>query len=394
MDFDISNVSSMIVDSEDLFGQSSSPGPDETQDPVSEEKTGGREEEKKETEEIKTPVESGPVESSELFGDPEEVDGEQDKQEKENTNSGDPAGSSPTVYSSIASGLQEEGIFLDLENEKPENIKSVEDFARYFEKQIEARLSDEQKRIQNALNAGVEPEEIQRYESSLKFLNGITEEQISKEGDDGDTLRKRIIYQDYINNGASREKAIRMTEMSFTNGTDVEDAKEALKSNIKYYQGNYDSIIKEQEEERKSTELAYKESVEALKKTMLSTEEPIKGLKVGNKVRQKAYDAVTKPVYQDKETGNYYTEVQKYQMDHPEEFRHKIGILYAITNGFQSLDGVIDKKVSAETKKGLKEIETKLSGVQVTQDGTLDLSPFSGAESSFRLAKEVDQVFY
>ena len=103
---------------------------------------------------------------------------------------------------------------------------------------------------------------------------------------------------------------------------------------------------------------------------------------------------MTKPVYQDKETGNYYTEVQKYQMDHPEEFRHKIGILYAITNGFQSLDGVIDKKVSAETKKGLKEIETKLSGVQVTQDGTLDLSPFSGAESSFRLAKEVDQVFY
>ena len=145
---------------------------------------------------------------------------------------------------------------------------------------------------------------------------------------------------------------------------------------------------------RRRAELAYKESVEALKKTMLSTEEPIKGLKVGNKVRQKAYDAVTKPVYQDKETGNYYTEVQKYQMDHPEEFRHKIGILYAITNGFQSLDGVIDKKVSAETKKGLKEIETKLSGVQVTQDGTLDLSPFSGAESSFRLAKEVDQVFY
>ena len=47
MDFDISNVSSMIVDSEDLFEQSSSPGPDETQDPVSEEKTGGREEEKK-----------------------------------------------------------------------------------------------------------------------------------------------------------------------------------------------------------------------------------------------------------------------------------------------------------------------------------------------------------
>ena len=79
----------------------------------------------------------------------------------------------------------------------------------------------------------MEPEEIQRYESSLKFLNGITEEQISKEGDDGDTLRKRIIYQDYINNGASREKDIRMTEMSFTNGTDVEDAKEALKYNIK-----------------------------------------------------------------------------------------------------------------------------------------------------------------
>lgn len=56
MDFDISNVSSMIVDSEDLFGQSSSPGPDETQDPVSEEKTGGREEEKKKQKKLKHPL--------------------------------------------------------------------------------------------------------------------------------------------------------------------------------------------------------------------------------------------------------------------------------------------------------------------------------------------------
>lgn len=335
-------------------------------------------------------VEESFIDPNDLFDDPEEVDGNKDKQEKENADPGKPGGSSPAVYSSIASGLQEEGIFLDLEDTKVEDIKSVEDFAEYFDKQIKARLDEEQRRISNALNAGVEPEDIQRYESSIQFLNKVTDDQISKEGEEGETLRKRIIFQDYVNNGASKEKALRMTELSFKNGTDIEDAREALESNRKYFKESYENLIKSREEERKDEERRFKEQAENLKRVMMSTAEPLEGLKVDTKVRQRAYEVVTKPVYHDKETGEYFTEIQKYQMDNPEKFRHMVGLLYAVTNGFKSLDGVIKGKVTTETRKGLKDLEAKLTGRSVAPDGTIDLGPATGPESSFRLARELD----
>lgn len=326
----------------------------------------------------------------------EDVDGEKDTKDKEDTTSDKDDGDSPKdIYSSIASSLVDEGIFQNLDDFKIEDIKSVDEFGEFFRKQIKAQLDEEQRRISEALEVGVEPEEVQRYESSLRFLEGITESQLSDESDKGIDLRKRIIYQDYLNNGASKDKALKLMEMSFKNGTDVEDAKEALEGNKAYYKSSYDAIIEEGRKEAENEKKALKKRAEDLKKAITTTEEPIAGLKVDKTLRQRAYEVATKPVYKDPDTGRYYTELQKYELEHQDEFMHKLSIIYAATDGFQKLDGLVKGKITTETKKGLRELEDKLRGRKPAPDGSFDFRLGNDPESkAFRLAKEIDNPMF
>ena len=136
---------------------------------------------------------------------------EDDTKEKEGTESDKDKGTSPknNFYSSIAKALKEEGIFPDLDDETADKIKAPEDFAEAVEKQIQARFDERQKRIDEALNAGIEPSEIKRYENTLSYLNSLQDSAISDETDKGEKLRQQLIFQDFINRGYSKERAQR-----------------------------------------------------------------------------------------------------------------------------------------------------------------------------------------
>ena len=160
-------------------------------------------------------------------------------------------GSSPNknFYSSIASALRDEGIFPDLDDDTLKNVKEPEDFRDLIEQQIQASLDDRQKRIDEALNYGIEPQEIKVYENTLQYLDTLNEDNITAEGDEGDELRKRLIYQDFINRGFSEKRAANEVEKSFKAGTDIEDAKEALESNKDFFESKYNNLIKEAKED-------------------------------------------------------------------------------------------------------------------------------------------------
>ena len=161
-------------------------------------------------------------------------------------------GSSPNknFYSSIASALRDEGIFPDLDDDTLKNVKEPEDFRDLIEQQIQASLDDRQKRIDEALNYGIEPQEIKVYENTLQYLDTLNEDNITAEGDEGDELRKRLIYQDFINRGFSEKRAANEVEKSFKAGTDIEDAKEALESNKDFFESKYNNLIKEAKEDQ------------------------------------------------------------------------------------------------------------------------------------------------
>lgn len=318
--------------------------------------------EKEEKENEKT-TEEEEINPDDLFDNPESVgSGKDNQEEEEDTQSEKDKGTSPKTnfYSSIASALKEEGIFPDLDDDTLNGIKTPEDFAEAVEKTVQARLDERQKRIDAALQADVEPDEVRRYEQTLANLDAIKEEYITDETEKGERLRKNLIYQDFRNRGYSEARAKREVEKSFNAGTDIEDAKEALESNREYFSTQYQDLIKEAQEEVKEEQRKIKEEAAQLKKSMLEDKEVFTGITLDKTTRQKAFENITKPVFKT-EDGEYLTAIQKYEMDNPVEFRKYLSVLFTMTDGFKNIDGLVKGKVKKEVKQSLRELEHKLS---------------------------------
>ena len=342
----------------------------ETQDtPPANEEPPKKEEEPSKNKEETTEV----VDVDNLFTDtPESVgSGKENTEEKEDTTPKGSGTSPKNFYSSIAKALKEEGIFPDLEDESLTKVKDPEDFRDLIDQQIKASLDERQKRIDEALNAGVEPTEIRKYENTINFLDSIKEENISDEGDKGEKLRKDLIYQDFINRGYSKERATREVQKSFNAGTDIDDAKEALKSNIDFFRDKYDELVNDAKSEAEQEERERKEQAEKLKSSILNDKDVFGDLSVDKSTRQKIYDNIAKPVYKDPETGEYFTAIQKYEMENRTDFLKNIGLLFTLTDGFKNLDGLVKGKVKKEVKKGLRELEHTLNNTARTSDGNL-----------------------
>lgn len=267
--------------------------------------------------------------------------------------------------------MKEEGIFPDLEDEEANAINAPEDFAEVFEKQIQARLDERQKRIDRALNSDIEVSEIKRYESTLSYLDSIQDSHISDETDKGESLRKQLIYQDYVNRGYSKERAAREVQKSLNAGTDIDDAKEALASNKEFFQSEYNSLIKEAEEEAKREAHERKEQAESLRKSILNEDKAFGEIQIDKSTRQKIFDNISKPVFKDPETGELYTAIQKYERENRIEFLKNVGLLFTLTNGFKSIDGLVKDKVKKQVKKGLRELEHTINNTARTSDGNL-----------------------
>mgnify|MGYP000401601473 FL=1 len=325
----------------------------------------------KEEKEIEKTTEEEEINPDDLFDNPESVgSGKDNQEEEEDTQSEKDKGTSPKTnfYSSIASALKEEGIFPDLDDDTLNGIKTPEDFAEAVEKTVQARLDERQKRIDAALQADVEPDEVRRYEQTLANLDAIKEEYITDETEKGERLRKNLIYQDFRNRGYSEARAKREVEKSFNAGTDIEDAKEALESNREYFSTQYQDLIKEAQEEAKEEQRKIKEEAAQLKKSMLEDKEVFTGITLDKTTRQKAFENITKPVFKT-EDGEYLTAIQKYEMDNPVEFRKYLSVLFTMTDGFKNIDGLIKGKVKKEVKQSLRELEHKLSSTARNSSG-------------------------
>ena len=319
-------------------------------------------EEKKETTEV--------VDVDSLFTDaPESVGSGDDNKEKEDTSSKE--GTSPNFYSSIAKTFVEDGVFQDLNEDALSKVNDAESFIDLMEQQIQSKLDEKQQRIDQALNAGIEPTQVQRFENNIKILNSITDDAISEEGEKGENLRKNIIYEDYIQKGFSKERAIKAVERSIAAGTDIEDAKESLQSCKDQVNKAYNNAVKEAEEAKANEEKELKEQAEALKKSILSDKKPFGELDLDKNTRQRVFDAISKPVFTDPETGERLTAIQKFEADNHNDFMKYVGLTYVLTDGFKSLDGLVKGKVKKEIGKGLKELEHTLNNTARNSDGTL-----------------------
>ena len=313
------------------------------------------------------------VNPDDLFQETPESVGSEENQEKEDTISEQETGSSPTnnFYSSIAKALKEDGVFPDLDDETVDGIKEAEDLAKAIESQIKAGLDEKQRRIDEALDLGVEPDLVKQYENTLAYLDSITEESISAEDKDGENLRKQLIYQDLINKGYSKDEAMEELEDIFANGSDQKKAKRALSANKDFFKTNYKKVVEEARLETEKEAQERDKQAAALKKSILEDKEVFKDLQVDKATRQKIYDNISKPVYKDKETGEYFTALQKYERENKTEFLKNVGLLFTLTDGFKNLDGLVKPQVKKEVKKGLRELEHTLNNTARTSNGNI-----------------------
>ena len=334
------------------------------------EETQENNQETKEQEE-KQKEETTEVSVEDLFDEPESVGSGKDDDKKEKEDTVNQGSSSPNFYSSMAKALKEDGIFPDLEDDTVGEVNNPEAFLDLIKKQIQAGLDERQKRIDDALNAGIEPTEVKKYENTLAYLDSINEDSLKDEGEEGEKLRKRLIYQDFINRGYSEERATREVQKSLNSGSDIEDAKEALKSNKEFFKEQYDTVVEEAKKEEEKEKTKLKEQADNLKKSILEDKNLFGEVEVDKPTRQRVFDNISKPVYRDPNTGSYLTALQKYALENRIDFLKNVGLIFTLTDGFKNLNGLVKGKIKKEVNKGLRELEQTINNTSRGSDGNL-----------------------
>lgn len=322
--------------------------------------------EEKETQENKTTE----VDVNDLFTETPESVGSEDK----TTEDTEPQskGSSPNFYSSIAQALKEESVFPNLSDEDFSKVDNADAFKELIEKQIKSSLDERQKRIEDALTAGVPNDEIKMYENTIGTLQGISEELLTKEDEQGENIRKNLIYQDFINRGYSQERALKEIEKSFNAGTDVDDAREALQGNIEFYQNAYNKLISEGKQKVQEVQKNIQNQAASLKDAILKDDGLFKELNVDSNTRQRINDNISKATIKDKNTGQYLTAIQQYQKEHPVDFLKNLSLFFTLTEGFTKIDSLVKNKVNTEVKRGLKSLEHTLNNTSRSASGNLN----------------------
>ena len=307
---------------------------------------------------------------------PESVGSGKDKEGKEDTVTDEESdGTSPNdnFYSSIANALAVDGIFPNLDDETVKKAVDAETFSDLIEAEVNARFDEKQQRISKALENGVESTDIKKYESTLDYINKITDAAIAEESEKGEQLRYNLIYQDFLNKGMSADKAKKYTDRTINAGTDVEDAKEALQSNKEFFSGEYNRLLQEAQQQADEEKAERSKQAKQLQTSLLKDKNLFGDMEISNDIRKKAFETVSKPVYKDPETGDYLTALQKYEIEHRADFLKYTGLIFAMTNGFKDFDSFAKGKVKKEMRKGLRDLEKTLNNTSRSKDGNLKM---------------------
>ena len=186
-----------------------------------------------------------------------------------------------------------------------------------------------------------------------------------------------------MNKGFSKDRIERELKKSFDAGTDIDDAKEALQNNLDFYHKQYQDIIKRgQEAEKKFKEDTRKQSEDLKKSIMDSNEGLFSEIGVDKKTRQKIYDNISKPTYKD-DAGNWYTEIQKYEMEHKTDFLKYVSLFYTMTDGFKNIDKVVNKTAQKKVNSAVQDLQKKLQNTQRNSSGTLKMVGQGDPESKY-----------
>lgn len=292
---------------------------------------------------------------------PEEVAGKEEADEDTLSKSG--SESLPNLYSSLAKALGEEGFLPDLDKyDEIDNFEKLGDRIREANKKALtdslgfnldniAELSDLQKQYLRALNEGVPAETFIEAKRDEVSIDSITSEAIEAD----EELRRSLIVNSYVAKGVPEVKAAKLAQMHIDLAEDVEEAKAAVADIKEAVRLRNEQEFAYQKQLREDSIKQQKEYEESLKKHFFNTEKIGETFDVPRQLRDKMYEAITKPVAK-LEDGTLVNAITKLQMENPVDFQHKIAWLYAITDGFKKFDSFVSQKAMSKATQQLESV--------------------------------------
>lgn len=265
----------------------------------------------------------------------EDQDDSEDVAGKDSDEGGD-ENDSPNLYSSLASVLHEQGLLPSL-NLDENKVSNIEDITTAFKAEIESNVKS--KLIESlgedgyeAVTNGVSLSDLAKSRENQGALDSIEVSALTEDPE----LSKRIIYQDYINQGISEEKARKLLKRVVDSGDDalLEDATESLGSLKEYEQRQLDTRKERYKEEQKLEAKRQEDLDKEVKNKIYNSDELLKGIKLNKAIKDKVYASMTEIVGKN-DSGVLENKLMRERRESPIEFDTKLYYLYELTNGFK-----------------------------------------------------------
>ena len=287
----------------------------------------------------------------------EEVD-EEDVEDE----GGEGSESSSNLYSSLAAFVHEQGFLPSLDIDL-KDIKSADDFANVFNKELniqaELRLND--------YLANLDLNKIGVAKKDIQDLNTINSDSLKNDID----LAKRIIYDDYLNQGLDEKKITRMMNRLIDLGEDaiVEDAEESLESLKEFKNREIEKETNSYKERLEAEKISQAKLDEQMKKTIYESKDLISGLKPNKSLQDKVYKSINDIVGKSPD-GTFENKFMKERRENPLEFEIRMYHFYELTNGFKDLSKISTTAKSSAVKdleKIARQTKLKDNGVPLWQ---------------------------
>lgn len=306
---------------------------------------------------------------------PNEGNGLEDVVGDEGDNEGsDDVNTSPNLFSSFASELHNQGVLpsLDLEKNK---IEGTEDLVNVIKAQIDTQtkqylISKLGEEGYDALEKGVSLAQYQQHSQNVNSLESITDNVIEGDLD----LAKKIILEDYINQGLSEDRAKRVLQKTIDLGEDaiIEDAKDSIKSLKVFEQNRLEQQKLANIEHQKQLAQQQEKIDNDLKHSIYNNKEIIEGVPLNKVIQDRVYESITKVVSQSPE-GIMENQLMKDRRENPIEFDTKLYYLYELTNGFKDFSKIKTKAATSavsDFEKALRQAKFESGGSPTyMQDG-------------------------
>jgi hypothetical protein len=288
----------------------------------------------------------------------EDESSEEVSEEEDESSEGDDGESSPNLYSSLATVLYDEGLLPSLDLTSTE-IKSPAELAEAFKAEINRQS---ELRLEEYLE-NIDLSKIANSKRAIQSYNEITDERLSEDAE----LAKNLIYNDYINQGLSEDRASKLLNKLVDLGEEslIEEAKESLGS-LKVFEQRQLAAEKESYETRLREAAVEQEKIQKqIKENVYKSKEFIEGLPATNSIRDKVYKSMNDVVSKNPETGELENKLMKARRENPLDFDIKLYYLYELTNGFSSFKNVLNTTKS----KAVKDLEQTLRQTKIKDSG-------------------------